>query len=227
MSDAPAASIRWQLRYVNLTTEEWQSLQQLFTAAEGRLNSFTFLDPTDNLLMWSEDWTKPVWVSDPLLQLSQGLTDPLGGSAGIQITNTAQTTQRVWQDIAAPTWFRYTYSIYLRAESPCIAQMLTHSSSQELRVAVAVTSTWTRVSASPTLTTQGASIGFGLELPAGIRIEAFGPQVEAQPSAGQYKKITGRAGVYMSSRFDSDVLSAAKEATNQFSCVVDLVSRLT
>src|SRR5258708_40136216 len=73
MSDPGAAVVRWRLRYSNLADEEWAPLDQLFEAAQGRLATFTFLDPMDNLLMWSEDWTRPVWSSDPLLQVSAGV----------------------------------------------------------------------------------------------------------------------------------------------------------
>ena len=74
MTDAGAATIRWQLQYGGLTDDEWSAMEQLFEASEGRLNTFTFLDPTDNLLLWSEDWTKPAWSSDPLMQAVVGNT---------------------------------------------------------------------------------------------------------------------------------------------------------
>ena len=62
-------------------------------------------------------------------------------------------------------------------------------------------------------------------LPAGVRIQAFGAQVEAQPAAGHYKKTTDQGGVYPKTRFESDSLSISTEAPNQNSCVVNLVSK--
>src|SRR5690349_18339431 len=86
MDDPGARTIYWQLKYSSLTDNEEAAMEQLFKAAEGRLQTFRFLDPTDNLLMWSEDWTKQVWSSDPLLQLTAGGTDPFGGNGAMQIT---------------------------------------------------------------------------------------------------------------------------------------------
>ena len=89
MADPNYEIKRWQLQYSGLTDGEWASIEQLFEATEGRLATFTFLDPTDNLLMWSEDWTKTVWTADPLLQLVNGIPDPVGASNAMQLTNTA------------------------------------------------------------------------------------------------------------------------------------------
>jgi hypothetical protein len=72
---------------------------------------------------------------------------------------------------------------------------------------------------------QEASISFGLQLSGGIRIEAFGAQVEAQPAAGPYKKTTDHSGVYSATRFDSDCLQRSTEAPNQNSGIVNLVGK--
>src|SRR5271170_7124501 len=90
MTDTGAQKAQWRLRYASLTDGERGSIESLFEAAEGQLNTFTFLDPTDNLLMWSEDWTQPVWVADPLLHVTGGQADPFGGSDAMQLTNTGE-----------------------------------------------------------------------------------------------------------------------------------------
>src|SRR5260370_32686495 len=79
MSDPAAARVQWQLQYVGLTDGERSSIEQLFEAAEGRLTTFNFLDPTDNLLMWSEDYTNSVWIVDPLLQVAARTAQTAGG----------------------------------------------------------------------------------------------------------------------------------------------------
>src|SRR5208282_3848469 len=70
MADEGAQKVQWQLRYAGLTDGERASIEGLFGASEGQLNTFVFLDPTANLLQWSEDWTQAVWAADPLLQVS-------------------------------------------------------------------------------------------------------------------------------------------------------------
>ncbi len=136
MSDPGAARVRWQLQYLGLTDGERSSIEQLFEAAEGRLTTFTFLDPTDNLLMWSEDYTKPVWTVDPLLQVTGGIADPFGGSGAMQLTNTAQAPQSATQSIGAASWFQYCLSVYLRCDSPSTIQLVISAAGQELRSAI-------------------------------------------------------------------------------------------
>src|SRR5580704_7114381 len=109
MADTGAQKVQWRLAYSDLTDGERASIESLFEAAEGQLSTFTFLDPTDNLLMWSEDWTQSVWTPDPLLQVTGGVPDPLGGNASMQLTNTAQATQQIVQNICGPSWFVYYY----------------------------------------------------------------------------------------------------------------------
>jgi hypothetical protein len=226
MSDLAAEMVRWQLGYAGLSDAESSSISQLFAATEGRLNTFTFLDPTDNLLMWSEDWTNSVWAADPLLQVVIGIADPDGGTGAIQITNTAQANQQVTQSVAAASWFQYCYSIYLRSDSPCSIQLLLSSTDQQAASAVSVGSTWVRAIQTGPLTSQDDGLSVGLILPPGVRMFAFGPQLEAQPAPGPYKRNTAQAGVYPATRFDADSLSITADAVGQSSCAVKLVTHL-
>src|SRR5271154_6062496 len=144
MADTGAQKVQWQLRYTDLTDGERSSIETLFEAAEGQLNTFTFLDPTDNLLLWSEDWTQAVWTADPLLQVTGGVGDPSGGNAGIQLTNTAQTTQQVVQTTSGPSSFVYCYSVYARSSAPATIQMVVTATGQTVFTAVTTSSAWTR-----------------------------------------------------------------------------------
>jgi hypothetical protein len=211
---------------LSLTDAEQAAMEQLFEAAEGRLQTFTFLDPTANLLMWSEDWTKQAWARDPLLQLAAGGTDPFGGNGAMQITNTAQTVQEVVQSLSGASWFQYCFSVYLRCDSPSTIQLVQSTSGEVARIAIAVGSAWTRFVKSGSLDAQHDGISFGVELPAGVRINAFGAQVEAQMAPGAYKKTTDHTGVYAKTRFESDSLPITTDAPNQNSCTVNLVSSL-
>ena len=226
MSDPSAAVVGWQLQYSNLTDDEWSSLETLFEATEGQLTTFTFLDPMDNLLQWSEDWTKPVWTADPLLHVSTGIADPLGGTGALHLTNTGQTTQRIVQSIAGASWLQYCCSVYLRSAAPATVQILFSATGQESLTQVTIGSSWTRVVKTDSLTLHEDGISFGLQLPAGASIVAFGAQAEPQPAAGYYKKTTDLAGVYPNTRFNSDSLIQTTDAPNQNSCSVSLASRL-
>jgi hypothetical protein len=225
--DTGAGAIQWQLQYSALTDAEWTSIDQLFEAVEGQLTTFTFLDPTDNLLLWSEDWTQASWVADPLIALASGIQDPFGGSNAMQATNNAQTTQRVMQATAGPSQFLYALSVYLRTDAPCVIDFAVSATGQDWTSPVSVSTAWARMSVSMALTASEDGISFGIQLPAGIRVYAFGAQVEAQPAPGPYKQTTDLAGVYSSARFATDSLARISDAPNQNSGVVKLMSELT
>ncbi len=130
MADTGAQKVQWQLRYSSLTDGELSAIQSLFVAAQGQLNTFTFVDPIYNLLMWSEDWTQAVWTPDALLQITAGMPDPLGGSDAMQLTNTAQTTQQVVQNTSGPSSFVYCYSVYVRSAVPATIQLVVTATGQ-------------------------------------------------------------------------------------------------
>lgn len=226
MSDTGAQKVQWRLRYSSLTDGERSSIENLFEAAEGQLNTFTFLDPTDNLLMWSEDWTQAVWTADPLLQVAGGEQDPLGGNAAMQLTNIAQTTQQIVQTTGGPSSFLYCYSVYVRSDVPAAIQLVVETMGHVSLTAVTTGASWIRATTQGSLSVQQDGVVFGLQLPAGVRVDAFGAQVEAQPAAGLYKKTIDRGGVYSRTRFASDLLTMTADAANQDSCQVELISSL-
>src|ERR1017187_129785 len=67
LADAGAETVEWQLQYAALSDAELAALLQFFAAAEGTLNNFTFVDPTANLLAWSNDLSNVVWETGPFL----------------------------------------------------------------------------------------------------------------------------------------------------------------
>lgn len=226
MSDPGWQKVQWQLRYTGLTDGERESIENLFEAAEGQLNTFTFLDPMANLLAWSEDWTQALWSADPLLQVTGGIADPLGNSNAIQLTNTGGSNQQIVQNIAGPSAFQYCYSVYVRSSAPAIIQMVQTTTGQTSLAPVIAGASWVRVTTPVSLSAGQNGIGFGVQVPAGAQVEVFGAQVEAQPEAGLYKKTTNLGGVYTNTRFSTDLLSFAANAVNQHSCQVNLISNL-
>jgi hypothetical protein len=226
MADTGAQKVRWQLKYASLTNVERSSIESLFETAQGQLNTFTFLDPMDNLLMWSEDWTQAVWTADVLLAVRAGIADPMGGSDGMQLTNTAETTQQIVQGTSGPSNLVYCYSVYVRSAVPATIQLVVTATGQTTLTAVATGVAWTRVITSGSLSVQQNGIGFGVQLPAGVQVDVFGAQVEAQPAMGLYKKNIDRGGVYSKTRFSSDSLTFTATAPNQNSGQIDLISRL-
>jgi hypothetical protein len=105
-------------------------------------------------------------------------------------------------------------------------QLLAATAGEEQVKPIVIGAEWNRVTMPARLSTHQDGVSFGIQLPAGFRIEAFGGQVEAQMAAGDYKKTVDRAGVYPSTRFDSDALTRISDGPNQSSCVVNLMSNL-
>ncbi len=225
-ADTGAQKVQWRLQYSSLTDSERSFIEGLFESSQGQLETFTFLDPTGNLLMWSEDWTQGVWTADPLLQVTGGVEDPLGGSDAMQLTNTAQATQHVLQNISGPSAFVYCYSVYVRSAVPTTIQLVVTATGQTALTTVTTASSWKRVTATGSLSVQQDGLGFGLQLPPGAQVDAFGAQVEAQPAAGLYKKTIDLGGVYPSTRFSSDLLLITATSPDQNACEIELVTRL-
>jgi hypothetical protein len=224
MASVTPARVSWKLGYTGLSDSEWGALQTLFTAVQGRYGNFTFVDPADNLLSWSEDFTAAAWTADPLLQIVAAISDPLGGTAAAQLTNAAQAPQQLTQSLAGPGWGQYCFSLYLRADSPSTVNLIRATASATSRQAVPVGSSWARVLTSGSLGGQDDGVHFGIELPAGASVLVFGPQVEAQPSAGPYKSKSQRSGVYTESRFDQDTLTQTADAVGQYSTTIQVTS---
>jgi hypothetical protein len=224
MADFGAKQTSWTLTYKDISDTDFQAIQQLFASVVGRLQYFTLLDPAGNLLAWSEDFTQSVWAADPLLQISSGTSDPAGGNSASTITNTAQAAQRVAQAVAGPSWYQYCFSVYLRSDVQSNIQLIQFSTNGQASQAYSTTSEWSRVTWPCGLAAQDDGVSFGIELPAGVSVQAFGLQVEAQSDAGAYKKTTDLSGVYATARFDDDSLDAVSGAPGLTSCQVNIVS---
>lgn len=218
------ARVAWTLRYAGLCASEWESIQALFDAVEGRFGIFTFLDPTDNLLSWTEDFSADVWAVDPLVQISGSVRDPMGGEGATRLTNTAQTFQKCTQELKAPSDFMYSLSVYLRADAACTVNLIRSNQGEDSSLAERIGDQWTRVISSGSLGSRQDRVRFGVELPAGASVCLYAPQVEAQPCAGRYKPNLGSSGVYPNSRFDQDELVQTATAVGQYSTTIQITS---
>ena len=77
----------WMLPSNDLSDQEWQDIENLFTQVEGRLRSFLFLEPGANLLSWSEALSETVWNKSTGFSMLEGQADPLGGAGAVRITS--------------------------------------------------------------------------------------------------------------------------------------------
>jgi hypothetical protein len=185
----------WQLPLEHVSDAEFQSIRDLFAAAEGRLKSFVFLEPGENLLAWSEKFTESVWVPGGI-SVAEGIADPFGGTDASRLTGAGSLTQT----LAIPAWFRYAASIWARtAQSGASLQLSSasvpiDSSNQWRRYTLAA---WFSGSIAETLDFRVVSGG---------ALEVYGAQLEAQPAASYYKKTLQQGGVHPGARFAADTL---------------------
>ena len=214
----PAGEVReWQLAYAGLSDDEIGALEQFFTAAEGTLNGFTFLDPTANLLAWSEHLDEAVWQTGPLIALASGVADPVGGTNAWHISNSGGGPQSITQTLSAPGGYVYCFSAYVRSAQAVTATMLLASQ----RADRAATAGWTRIVVAGSGAATDESITFGLEIPAGAAVDVYGMQVEPQASASVYKTGT-TGGVYEGARLGDDAFTDTTTDVNRHSCTVKI-----
>jgi hypothetical protein len=218
LADVPGASTGWQLQYAGITDAEMASLQQFFELCEGSLNGFTFVDPTGNLLAWSEDLTNSVWQPGPLLTVTAGVADPFGGTLGYHLANSGNAAQGVSQTLNAPGGYVYSLSVYAKS---AVAAPVTLSIASQTKT-VTVGSSWTRLSLTASTNTSATSVIFTVQCGPGA-IDIYGPQVDAQPAPSAYKKST-TGGVYQNSRFQDDTLTCISTDPNFNSVTVSILN---
>ncbi len=217
LADPAGETIQWRLQYEGLSDAEAASLQQFYLAAEGSLNVFTFLDPTANLLAWSDQLTNDVWTADPFLALTGGLKDPTGDTNGWTLSNSGEAPQGIHQTLNAPGWYTYCLSVYVQSSIPATATLLLGTQQS----AASVSNIWTRISISGQGDASSDSIAFGLQVPPGISLNVFGMQVEVQPAASVYKPST-TGGLYATAYFQDRGLAFTSTDVNHNAVTVNI-----
>jgi hypothetical protein len=216
---------RWELGFRDLTDAEADSLKNLFQAVEGRRGTFTFVDPAANLLAHSEELDKTCWTKGPMIQVANGIDDPLGGAHAMRLINAGQTEQALSQTLPAPAWFRYCMSVYARSASSS-SLTLTRSATSDVHSRVFMPgSAWSRWVLSGALNTTSESVTFSVVLPPGGSVDVFGIQAEPQPASSAYKRTDSRNGVFPHARFDDDVLRLVSDGPDQHRCDLQIVAR--
>ena len=218
LADPAGSSIEWQLTFRELMDAEIAALLDFFVGAEGRLGSFTFLDPTDNLLAWSEKFDAAAWQGDPLLQLSSGVEDPVGSMAAFHVANPSGAPLRLRQTLAVPGSYYYSFSVWSRAAQGGEISLVRGSESAR-RV---VGPSWNRLVFAANSGSTETTVAFGIQIEAGASIDLYGAQVEAQIGASAYKRTTSTGGVYPATRFRDNALAVSVIGPSRHSCTIHL-----
>ena len=169
----------WQVAYRDLAPGDQTALQNLFSACQGPLLSFIFIDPTDNMLSYSSNLKIGNWLVDPLLSIAAGAADPFGGTSAFLLVNGGQTDQRVSQTIMAPANYSYCFSVYVSAEVPSSVSLSSMAVSQQSQ-SFPVGLNWTRLVSNGILPDNQIGITFSIVVPGAQTVAVFGPQMEPQ-----------------------------------------------
>jgi hypothetical protein len=217
LADAAGGNLEWQLQYNALADSELAALQQFFTAMEGSLNAFTFVDPSANLLTWSEELNNAAWQADPLLRLTGGVTDPMGGTGAWLLSNSGAGPQGLTQTLNAPRVYTYCFSVYAQAAQTTPITLVVGS----LSVTQTAGPAWSRLALTAVGDASADVVVFAVQTPAGSAVSLFGPQAEAQAAASVYK-TSSSGGVYANARFRDDAFSFTTTDVNHHSTVVNI-----
>jgi hypothetical protein len=211
----------WELSYTDLTSADQTALQNHFTACQGPLTPFVFIDPTSNMLSSSIDLTIGHWVAAPLLSVTAGAADPAGGVTAFTLVNASPVDQQLSQTLLAPANFQYCFSLYASAAIPTslrlgLSAMSSQSQTFELGTA------WTRLINSVQLSDSQMSITASVIVPAAQTVVVWGPQLEPQPSPSRYRATNSSSGVYQNAHFLGNSLTFQAEAPGLFSTTISI-----
>ena len=218
LADPGAVTVEWQLKYTQLSDSELAALQQFFVAAEGTLNNFTFVDPTANLLAWSNDISNAVWDAAPFITLTGAIADPIGGTNAWHVANTGAAVQDLSQTLTAPGSYLYCFSVYAKTSSPATFALLIGGTRHQQNLGPA----WQRFACSGTAGPTDTSVTFGIELGPGGIVDVYGLQVEPQESPSQYKAST-TGGCHENARLSDDTFSFTTTDVNHHSATVNIL----
>lgn len=216
LADTNGGATTWQLQYAGVTDDEAAAIEAFFETCEGSLNAFTFVDPAGNLLAWSEDLTNSAWRPDPLLAVTGGAADPMGGTAAFHLVNSGNAGQGISQTLNAPAAYTYTFSVYAQASQQTAFTMAIGAHARTFTAIAA----WNRFVLTATGDPGASSMSFSIQCEPGA-LTIFGPQVDAQPSASAYG-VGVAGGVYANARFVDDTLLRTSTAPNQNSLTVKI-----
>jgi hypothetical protein len=202
-----------------LSESEAGAIEGLFEECEGRRTSFTFVDPTANLLAATDDGTSTLWKKGPGAVVTGGVAGVNGAVGGFRISNQGASWSGVWQAAAIPEQMTYCVSAWLRSAGGGRARLRI---GQTARV-VQAGSEWKQAWVSGTSGETGA-VEFAIEAEAGAQVEVWGPQAEAQVAPSEHKRNRGRGGWYSRARFSEDNLSLAAEGLGMYGGVVEIES---
>jgi hypothetical protein len=216
-ADPGAGQLAWTLSYTALPSPDVNALVAHFEACRGPFRAFTFLDPTDNLLINSADLTQPSWITPSGVTIEKGASDPLGGDAAFYVTNGGSAAQQIVQLLPAPVYFQYCFSVYVASPNGGTCRLIRSSANAQQTTVCPVATHWSRISSSGVLNDTGTGLLVAINLAAGQSLSLFGPQLEPQFAPSRFRPTYSNGGVYLNAHWAVPELVFTADAPNLFS----------
>lgn len=221
-SDPDGARLIWELEYVNLSDSDIQALQNHFNVCAGPFHGFTFIDPTDNMLVSSSDLTTSSWVTPGLIQVVAGIADPTGGNDAFSLTNAGQSNQEITQTLNVPSGYQYCFSIFVSASNETAVTLIRRGGTTQDEISAATGPNWSRVVSSGQLNDSAVGFTIGLTLAPGQQVQVFAPQLEAQIAPSRYRPTLTTGGVYSNAHWAIEQLNITALAPSVYSTVLSI-----
>jgi hypothetical protein len=223
-ADPDGAAMAWELHAAGLTGAEANAIETLFQATSGMWQTFTFLDPTANLLLQSEDLSATAWTNGALIQLTAGIDDPLGTARATRVINAGGAPEAVAQALPVPGNFQYCLSTWARSIAGSTITLEQSTAGGSVTKTFSLTGEWTRIVLSGNCGLSApVSVTFAARLEAGGSMDLFGMQLEAQLGASDYKQTGASGGVHGKARFAEDSITVTAQGTDVYDAVVKIV----
>jgi hypothetical protein len=219
-ADPDAAANAWVLHASGLTGAEWNAIEALFQATSGSWQTFTFLDPTANLLLQSENFGASAWTNGPLLVLTTGVIDPLGTTRATQVVNAGGAPESVAQSLNVPGNFHYCLSVWAKSATGSTITLMQSTISNVFPLSAQ----WQRISCSGNSGQSTTQVTFAAQLDAGGSVDLFGMQVEAQLAPSDYKQNVAQGGVFSRARFADDQFTVTAQGTDVYDVVINIIA---
>jgi hypothetical protein len=153
------------------------------------------------------------------LSLEGGAADPWSGTRAWVLRNNGQAEQRLMQSLETPPGMYCAMSVYLRSSTAQTVRLIRGSLTSEC----ATSNEWRRFQLSGQEDAARETTSFGIGVPAGATVEAFGFQVEAQLASSGYKRTEAQGGVYANARFRDDSLKFTCTDLGRYNCTMRII----
>jgi hypothetical protein len=220
--DPNATRITWDLNFNALSSADIDAIQAHFTACLGPYRAFTFIDPSDNMFLFSSDLLNSAWTTSPNIQLTAGIADPLGGSGAFTVTNNGQIPETIGQTILVPCNYQYCFSVYVRSSTNSSLILSRSGSTNSASNSSSCGPNWSRVVSAGRLSDSGTSLTAAIELLPGQSVQVFGPQLEPQIEPSGYCSTASVSGVYTYAHWVANQFWMSADAPGSFATTLSI-----